>query len=340
MFPVRARPPPRPEPASDDGLDSPIDEDSTAGRAAASELKSTALPRAVDDADDEVDDDADASHRELPEELKPEKMGMVVKFEQANVDDEGEMARFREAEEARAQARLVEGSNGKRMIPLIALHPDQSRVPGQNYACISIVRPEHYQTLHHGQRKYHGMLIKVRGVFETREEADAWIKENIMALDPHFDVHLVKCHEWSGLEDDDVRDREYVDDQIKDIMTSYFQEEHDKMLGMRKRIEIARRQEKRTKEAGNFFREAVAEPDPRRRLPDVPANAVPMSLDQVRQSLLNGPRLLASAREAAEGACAGSGSGGGWSVSEAPAQGGDDETIVFSLKQSNGSDDQ
>ena len=178
-------------------------------------------------------------------------------------------------------------------VPLIAMQDDVYRVRNQNYACVSVIKPSEYAALHHGERKYHGLLFKIRGVFATRAEADQWIRSKIMNLDPHFDVHLIKCHSWSGLEDDDVNDREYLDDEINEIMSGYFAEEHDKQLGLNTRVQIAKAKDKRTKESGNFYRHANSEtgevpgklPQHPSSLPDIPKDAKAVTLDIIRRNM-------------------------------------------------------
>jgi hypothetical protein len=205
----------------------------------------------------EDDDDADARDRELPLELQPD--AFEPKAESTLTGDTSEDREFQEAEDARLKDdQLLTGSDGKRIIPLIAIHDDVNRVPGQNYACVSVIKPEFYNTLHHGDRKYRGMLFKIRGVFGTREEADDWIRKKIMNLDPHFDVHLIKCHSWSGLEDDRPQDNEYMDEKIQSMMSAYFEDEHDKMIGIQARVQMAENKVGRSKEAGDFYRNSVA----------------------------------------------------------------------------------
>jgi len=181
--------------------------------------------------------------------------------------------------------------------PVFAISDDAHKVPGQNYACVSVIKPEVYETAHHGNRKYSGLLFKIRGVFATREEADTWITTNIIPNDPHFDVHLIKCHSWSPLEDDNIDDRVYMDKRIGDIMDAYFAAEHDKKKGLNARIQIDKDEENARaaeRERQRFFKQSTnykgrnptgrmnglaARPDS---LPDLPASARPMSLDQAR----------------------------------------------------------
>ena len=255
----------------------------------------------------ELDLDCTDNNRELPEAIRPDCTLDPPTFEtlDAKAETTEEVtARWKAEDEEAKRSHFLRGSNGEQMVPIIALEPDVNRVPRHRFACISVIKPEMYETLHHGSRKYKGLLMKVRGVFETREAADAWIRERIIPLDPHFDVHLIECHKWSGVEDDDVHDREYTDEKINTIMTSYFKEEHDKQLGLQTRVEVAKNMVQRSKESGDFYREAnkhgVDVPGevpermsrratmPHEQLVDLPSTARPVSLDMLRQKVMAG----------------------------------------------------
>lgn len=256
----------------------------------------------------EADDDAQAGNRELPPDLVDD--GFKPASSVTILDDSPEGLAKRDEEEAKIKAeQMFQGPDGKRIVPLIAINDDVHRVPGQNYACVSVIKPEVYDTLHHGERKYRGMLFKIRGVFETREEADDWIRNKVMNMDPHFDVHLIKCHSWSGLDSDNPEENEYMDDKIQTMMTSYFEEEHDKMLGIQARVQMAKRMTERSKEAGDFFRNAVANKEGQKvpgmptlpeHLPAPPTSAAPTSLDEVRAVLAPSKTVLLSDLEEPE----------------------------------------
>ena len=120
-------------------------------------------------------------------------------------------------------------------VPMIALEPDLFRVPDQLWALFSMIRPDEYKAAHHKNRDYHGYLIKFRGVFATREDAEAHIKK-LMAIDRHFDVHLIPAFTWSGIDDDCVEDRQYADEMVGSILKGYFEHENSRMSGIRDRI--------------------------------------------------------------------------------------------------------
>jgi hypothetical protein len=243
-------------------------------------------------------DSEDELPRELPAALRPVQRFAPATVELAETNDNDERpAEWAAADEKVRLAQFV-GGGADRLVPVIALETDVNRVPGQRFVCLSVIKPDQYAALHHGERKYKGLLIKVRGVFATREAADAHIRNNILPLDPHFDVHLIEAHKWSGVEDDDVHDREYMDEGIRGMMQAYFAEENDKQVSMQSRIAAAKSKVKRTKEAGNAWREAnglaedvPGEDDdaparraimPHERLPALPAGARPVSLEALR----------------------------------------------------------
>ena len=141
----------------------------------------------------------------------------------------------------------------------IALEEDMYKIQDQNFVCFSVIKPENYGCLHHKDGSYKGSLIKFRGVFKTREEADKHIKR-VMKSDRHFDVHLVPAFTWAGMDDDMIEDREYADSAIGDIIKGYFKEENNRMNKVRNRIENTEQDDKvgvyRGEEASQFFEEA------------------------------------------------------------------------------------
>jgi hypothetical protein len=193
---------------------------------------------------------------------------------------------FSEAPEAPPEkpSRASEWFSANRVtrVPMIALEPDLYRVPDQNWVVFSIIKPGDYKTLHHGSREYSGFLIKFRGVFASREDAEAHIKK-VMQIDRHFDVHLVPAFAWSGVDDDAVEDRQYANEIIGSIMKGYFENENARALAMRARIRNCERPDEcgeRSGEASAFFEScqkdddcsALERPDPPRAEPGEPVS--------------------------------------------------------------------
>ncbi len=174
-------------------------------------------------------------------------------------------------------------------VPLIALEPDLYRVKDQAWALFSMIRPDEYKSMYHKNKQYQGYLIKFRGVFSTREEAEAHIKK-LMQIDRHFDVHLVPAFTWSGIDDDCVEDRAYADEMVGSILKGYFENENARMSGIRDRIANTENTEGcglRSDEAMSFFNgcqptgdddmSALELPEPSRR----PGMPISMSLDDL-----------------------------------------------------------
>lgn len=151
-------------------------------------------------------------------------------------------------------------SNAFTRVPLIALESDVQRVAGQNWAVLSIIKPEEYKSLKHKNGNYSGLLIKFRGAFNTREEAESHIKK-VLKIDKHFDIHLVPAFTWAGVEDDCVEDREYANEMIGEVMRGYFENENLKIKSLRDRIRSTEDPTSmRSEEASAFFASATNAP--------------------------------------------------------------------------------
>lgn len=186
-----------------------------------------------------------------------------------------------EPEELRSDAWF--NQNKLTRVPVIALEPDMYQIDGQAYACFSVIKPEDYGALHHGDKGYKGFLIKFRGVFPSREDADRHIRK-VMGTDRHFDVHLVPCFQWAKMDEDDVSEREHTDETISDIMKGYFKEENKRMKNVRDRINNTEEgYETRSGEATDFFEKSLEDTGPI--IPSKPSNAKPMSLTELAEGL-------------------------------------------------------
>ncbi len=137
-------------------------------------------------------------------------------------------------------------------VPVVALEPDMYKPVGQKYAVFSMIRPNDYGMLSHGDREYKGYLIKITGCFDTEQQAEACI-EKVMSTNPHFDMIMTKCGEWSACDDDRVEDRSYADQMVKDILTGYFKSENTKVMSMGSRIQTSMDSEDRSEEVSQFY---------------------------------------------------------------------------------------
>lgn len=68
------------------------------------------------------------------------------------------------------------------------LQEDLLTVPGQRFALVSFVSP-------HGKQKSDQCGMKIRGVFNSKEEANAHVKR-LQKEDNTFDIFLVEMYKW------------------------------------------------------------------------------------------------------------------------------------------------
>lgn len=95
------------------------------------------------------------------------------------------------------------------------LATDPIKVPGQNWACVSFVSPTSNQ-------KTTSIGMKIRGVFDTREEATAYI-QRLIRLDPVFDIYICELYNWCLVPPDPemVADQNYQDETLNKIISEY-----------------------------------------------------------------------------------------------------------------------
>jgi hypothetical protein len=97
----------------------------------------------------------------------------------------------------------------------MSLEQDYTTVPGQVFACLSIVGPECPQ-------KNDKFGIKIRGAFATRDEAANHAKR-LQKEDPTFDIYVVDMYKWLLIPPDPtkIEDVHYTNDKLEEIMTGY-----------------------------------------------------------------------------------------------------------------------
>ena len=97
----------------------------------------------------------------------------------------------------------------------MSLEQDYTTVPGQVFACISIVGPECPQ-------KTDKFGIKLRGAFATRDEAANHAKR-LQREDPTFDIYVVDMYKWLLIPPDSskIEDVHYTNEKLEEIMTGY-----------------------------------------------------------------------------------------------------------------------
>jgi hypothetical protein len=164
------------------------------------------------------------------------------------------------AEPRWADAHLVDLARG---VPLVALEDDAFRIKGQNFVCLSFISEDHYDVLHVGGGGiYSGNLIKVRGVFKTRENADRYIRDRLKREDPQQNVILARMFSWTLLEDewDDDASPEDTRARVDSALRGYFENENIRVSGIQRRIDICKSGVTgRAKEVNDFFRQAQRE---------------------------------------------------------------------------------
>jgi hypothetical protein len=97
----------------------------------------------------------------------------------------------------------------------MSLEQDYTTVPGQLYACLSVVGPE-------APQKNDKFGIKIRGAFATRDEAANHAKR-LQKEDPTFDIYVVDMYKWLLIPPDPtkIEDVHYTNDKLQEIMSGY-----------------------------------------------------------------------------------------------------------------------
>jgi hypothetical protein len=97
----------------------------------------------------------------------------------------------------------------------VNLATDPIKVPGQNWACVSFVSPTSNQ-------KTTSIGMKIRGVFDTREEATSYI-QRLIRLDPVFDIYICELYNWCLVPPDPemIADQNYQDETLHKIISEY-----------------------------------------------------------------------------------------------------------------------
>lgn len=92
---------------------------------------------------------------------------------------------------------------------------DYTTVPGQLFACLSVVGPECPQ-------RNDKFGIKIRGAFSTREEAEKHAKR-LQKEDATFDIYVVDMYKWLLIPPDRERieDVHYANEKLEEIFTKY-----------------------------------------------------------------------------------------------------------------------
>ncbi len=97
----------------------------------------------------------------------------------------------------------------------MSLEQDYTTVPGQLYACLSVVGPE-------APQKNDKFGIKIRGAFATRDEAANHAKR-LQTEDPTFDIYVVYMYKWLLIPPDSskIEDVHYTNEKLEETMVGY-----------------------------------------------------------------------------------------------------------------------
>ena len=113
----------------------------------------------------------------------------------------------------------------------MSLEQDYTTVPGQLFACLSVVGPE-------APQKNDKFGIKIRGAFSSRDEAASHAKR-LQKEDPTFDIYVVDMYKWLLIPPDPLKieDVHYQNEKLEEIMSGYKQNQADaaRLFNERKR---------------------------------------------------------------------------------------------------------
>lgn len=119
---------------------------------------------------------------------------------------------------------------------MATLEQDYTVVPGQLYACISLIGPECPQ-------KNDKFGLKIRGCFNSRDEAASHAKR-LQKEDATFDIYVVDMYKWLLIppDRDHIEDVHYNDSKLEELMTAYRENQSQaaKMFEERKRDMLAK----------------------------------------------------------------------------------------------------
>src|SRR6056300_1835495 len=97
----------------------------------------------------------------------------------------------------------------------MSLEQDYTTVPGQLYACLSVVGPE-------APQKNDKFGIKIRGAFASRDEAASHAKR-LQKEDATFDMYVVDLYKWLLIPPDPtkIEDVHYTNEKLEELMSGY-----------------------------------------------------------------------------------------------------------------------
>lgn len=119
---------------------------------------------------------------------------------------------------------------------MASLEQDYTTVPGQLFACLSVVGPDCPQ-------KTDKFGIKIRGCFATQDEA-AKHAARLQKEDATFDIYVVDMYKWLLIPPnrDEIDNTHYADEKLEELMQKYRENQSmaRKMFEERKRDMMAK----------------------------------------------------------------------------------------------------
>lgn len=99
------------------------------------------------------------------------------------------------------------------------LEKDSIRVPGQEFAIISVISPK-------SRQKADNLAVKIKGVFPSIDDAKKQAAK-LQKIDDTFDLYVVEMYSWLPLppETEKIGEKHYADEKLEELIT-----EHDKEM--------------------------------------------------------------------------------------------------------------
>ncbi|AXN90947.1 hypothetical protein nvc1_029 [Namao virus] len=106
---------------------------------------------------------------------------------------------------------------------------DDLPIPKQTFFCVSIIKPADVENGRDHADPTSVMAFKIRGVYETQEQANERCKE-LAIIDPRFDIYVGEVGKWCpfDVEMTNVSNVKYMNEKMETLMENYKRMELDK----------------------------------------------------------------------------------------------------------------
>ena len=112
---------------------------------------------------------------------------------------------------------------------VINIREDSTKIKGQNWVCITCITKEGYRSKSFPNTKYDRPLIKVRGIFDTRYEAEHYIQNRIQHSDADFDVDLINVSKWAPISEYSYNQNIHVNPEVTSLVQGYLNNKNDQV---------------------------------------------------------------------------------------------------------------